>query len=242
MESIDSAFMCSNTVNEPSSFPPVDENTRRVLQVSSCMMRLPPEIRSEIYEYAFSGNRVEVTSSNGCYCSSTTRGPHFTEHRWLLRIASGQVRQDAQLAFIRNALWQLHCSAAVDCFVEKMLIIGGLPQVRHIRINVFETSKEPWELPVAHFPGLQDITFGPWQNGWTIDVPATEGSDQLTDYRLMEKLDHILREKVGYGTIRDAVQRREDRGFKMYFVFPIKYLLPRKSLPHPRWQLKVSHI
>ena len=112
--------------------------------------------------------------------------------------------------------------------------------VRRVRINVFETPSPP--TPELHlFAGMREVTFSPWQKSWTIDVPAKEGSGELTDERVLARLMTSLKGKQEYAVVMDVVERRErweKREWRVGFVFAVRYLLPGKVLPY-RWQLKV---
>ena len=222
-------------------FPvPLDSRDPRLPKVSSRLLQLPPEIRYRIYELAFSGNRVVVTAKNGCYCSSETTGPYRADHRWLLTDVSGRVHRVAQNTFIKLALWELHCMKAFNLFLKQLRALNSLSSVRHIRINVFETSREHWELPLNQLPSLRTLTFAPWQKGWTIDIPEQEDSDALSDTSIMGKVHDVLRYKDGYAPVRDLISSH--RCFKVFFIFPIRFWLPGK-LPaesRPRcWQLQI---
>jgi hypothetical protein len=221
----------------PCSYPIVDKD-RRLQAVTDNLLKLPAEIRSKIYDLAFDGNRVAVSASNGCYCASDATGPYQEDHRWLLKTVKDRVQQDAQSAFIRRAVWELHCEAAFKFFIAKMAALKALSEVRHIRVSVFETSREYWYLPLHKLPQLKSVTFAPWQKGWTIDVAAKDGSDQLTDASIMQKVKDVMCYKDGYEPVRDLIHSQ--RQYTIHFVFPIRYLLPGKVLPY-RWQLRVSH-
>ena len=227
-----------HTLNARPYFFPFDNRDRdaRLSKISSQLLQLPPEIRNKIYGLAFSGNRVAVTASNGCYCASPTTGPYRADHKWLLTELPGRVRQDAQRAFINLAMWELHCIAAFNVFLRRMRILNALHCVRHIRTNVFETSREHWELPLHELPSLRTITFAPWQKGWTIHIPERDGSEQLSDFNIMEKVYDVLGYKDGYEPVRSLITG--PRNFKVFFVFPIRYLLPSEARLK-RWQLKV---
>ena len=227
-----------HTLNARSYFFPFDSRDRdpRLPKISSQLLQLPPEIRHRIYELAFDGNRVAITSRNGCYCASETTGPYRADHKWLLTELTGRVRQDAQRAFVKLALWELHCVSAFTLFLTQMERLGALSCVRHIRINVFETSRERWELPLDQLPFLRSITFAPWQKGWTIDIPEQDGSEKLSDSSIMDKVYHVLGYKDGYEPVRSLIVR--PRNFKVFFVFPIRYLLSGEGRLK-RWQLKI---
>ncbi len=227
-----------HTLNARPYYFPFDSRDRdpRLPIISSRLLQLPPEIRNRIYVLSFSGSRVAVTAGNGCYCASDTTGPYRADHKWLLTGLSGRVRQDAQCAFIRVAMWELHCIAAFSLFLRRLRILGALSYVRHIRINVFETSREHWELPLDELPSLRTITFAPWQKGWTIDIAEKEGSAELSDSNVMEKVYDVLGYKDGYEPVRSLITGPRD--FKVFFVFPIRYLLPGEARLK-RWQLKV---
>ncbi len=225
-----------HTLNARAYYFPSDRD-KRLEAVSANLLNLPAEIRARIYDLAFNGNRVAVSSGSGCYCASDGTGPYREDHRWLLTNATGRVRQDAQYAFIKRAIWELHCEGAFKLFLARMNALGALSEVRHIRVSVFETSREYWQLPLEKLPHLRSVTFAPWQKGWTIDVPAKDGSDQLTDASIIEKVRDLMAYKDGYEPVRDLIASQ--RSYIIYFVFPIRYLLPGKVLPY-RWQLKVS--
>ena len=230
----------SPTLNARPSYVPADKPDPRLEKISTRILDLPLEVRSYIYQIGFSNNRVAVTSQGGCFCVTSTTGPNREEHQWLLKTVMGKVRQDAQLAFVREAFWELHCPAAFDLFVHRMQALRTITEVRHIRLNVFDTSRESWHAPLHIFGGLRSVTFSPWQKGWTIDVPARDGMEQMTDAAVMERVREALMRKDGYGFVRELMQKnRHDRGgWKLYFLFPIRYLLPEKS--KGKWQLRVS--
>lgn len=227
-----------HTLHARPYFFPFDDRDRdpRLSKISSQLLQLPLEIRNKIYEFAFSGNRVAVTANNGCYCASDTTGPYRADHKWLLTELSGPVRQDTQRAFIKLAMWELHCIAAFNVFLRRMRILNTLSCVTHVRINVFETSREHWELPLDELSSLRTITFAPWQKGWTIDIPEKEGSQELSDLSVMEKVCDVLSYKDGYKPVRSIITGQ--RNFKVFFVFPIRYLLPGEARLK-RWQLRV---
>ena len=224
-----------HTLNARAYYFPSDQD-KRLKDVSEHLLELPAEIRARIYDLAFDSNRVAVSASTGCYCASDGTGPYREDHRWLLTDTTGRLRQDAQLAFIKRAIWEVHCSAAFEPFLVRMGKLGGLSQIRHLRVSVFEeTSGKHWSLPLDQLSNLKSLTFAPWQKGWTIDVAAKDGSDQLTDAAVMVKVKELMKYKHGYGPVTDLIETR--RGYYIHFVFPIRYLLPGKVLPY-RWQLK----
>ncbi|RMZ74826.1 hypothetical protein DV737_g5705, partial [Chaetothyriales sp. CBS 132003] len=149
--------------------------------------------------------------------------------------AWGRVRQEAQDAFIMQAIWEIHCEGAFKLFLTRLGRLGSLSSVRHIRLNVFEISLERWHLPLEQLPNLKTVTFAPWQKGWTIDIPAKDGSEKLSDASVMENVRHVMLHKVGYEQVRDLIATQ--REYSIHFVFPIRYLLPDKVHPY-RWQLK----
>lgn len=234
-ESADADSAHYYTLNARPYYFPTDRPDARLSRITPKLLELPPEIRSTIFEYAFTGNRVVVTAKVGCYCASDGTGPYRADHKWLLNYTSGHVKQDAQRAFIRLACWELHCDDAFTLFVHKMMTLRCLESVRHIRINVFETTRQ-WHLPIEHFPELRSITFSPWQKGWTIDIPAQEDAADLSDVSIVRRLRQILAEKDGYQPVARLLT--STRNFTLYFVFPIRYLLPDERLPW-RWQLRV---
>jgi hypothetical protein len=220
---------------------PLDPSDRdpRLQAISSTLLQLPPEIRYKIYGLAFKGNRVAVTAETGCHCASDTTGPYREDHRWLLAEAPERVRRDAKQAFTKIAMWELHCMNALDLFLGKLQALNALSYVRHIRVSVFETSREAWELPLDKLPCLKSITFSPWQKGWTIDIPEREDSPALSDASIMEEVHRVLGYKDGYEPVRNLINGKRD--FKVYFVFPIRYLLCDDSRGGSRlkkWQLK----
>jgi hypothetical protein len=228
-----------HTLNARPFFFPLDSRDPELANITSQLLQLPPEIRFRIYELAFGGNRVAVTARQGCYCASDTTGSYRADHTWLLTEVSGRVRQDAQYAFIKLAMWELHCMTAFDLFLKRMRLLNALQYVRHIRVNVFETSREHWELPLDQLPCLRTVTFSPWQKGWTVDIPEREGSEALSDSSVMTKVHEVLGYKDGYQPVKDLIS--SDRSFRVFFVFPIRYLLPGISGLR-RWQLKASRL
>lgn len=140
---------------------------------------LPPEIRAHIWDLAFGGNRVAVTARSGCFCAGEQRGPWRAEHRWLLGLGQGKAagegegeeeglvatRRDAVRAFVERALWEVHCPKAWEEWVGTMRRAGVLGCVRDVRVNVFETSRECWEVDTGVLTGLRSLTFTPWQKG-----------------------------------------------------------------------------
>lgn len=218
--------------------------------ITSQLLTLPFEIRVRIYSHAFHGNRVAVTSTRGCYCATTQKGPYRDEHHWLFRLpAVSELKREAQWAFVREALWEIHCEKAFDTFVVHLSDLshasdrGVLTQVRHLRINVFETSLDSWTVDTEIFgPALKSVIFGPWQKGWTIDITdAVENPDALSDQNLMVRVNHIIDTKPGYEFLRRARDRaRAQRGgWKPFFLFPIRYHVKNKD-GKKRWQLRVS--
>ena len=209
--------------------------------IASDLSTLPSELRTQIYTYLFSTLRIAVTSSTGCYCATSTTGRYHAPEKWLLSVSTASsIRIDAQRALTALALWEIHCPAAFDSFVARMRLLNVLHLVRRVRINVFETPSPP--TPELHVcTGLREVTFSPWQKSWTIDVPAKEGSGELTDERVLARLMTNLKGKKEYAVVMDVVDRRErwkDREWTVGFVFAVRYLLPGKVLPY-RWQLKV---
>lgn len=206
---------------------------------------LPPEIRAHIYALAFGGNRVAVTCSAGCYCAGTHTGPYRAEHRWLLQgLPGGSAgRMDAQRGFVEQALWEVHCPRAWGEWVGKLREVGVLDAVRDVRVNVFETSLECWELDTRVLVGLRSVTFCPWQMGWTCDVPALEGSVELSDERVMPLVRKKLETMAGYGWVWEMVNlgREKRGGWKVYFLLPVRYLY-EVARDRKRWQLKVSFL
>ena len=225
-----------HTLNARAYYFP-SEKDKRLGAVSANLLKLPAEIRARIYDLAFNGSRVAVTSNSGCFCASDGSGPYREDHRWLLTNVAGQLRQEAQRAFIRRAMWELHCEGAFKLFIAKMSALGALLEVRHIRVNVFETSREYWRLPLEKLTNIRTVTFAPWQKGWTIDMPVREGSDHLSDSSIMEKIRSVMVCKDGYEPVRDLIASQ--RQYSIHFVFPIRYLQPGKVLPY-RWKLEVN--
>jgi hypothetical protein len=211
----------------------------RLADITIQLLTLPAEIRSHIYALAFGGNRVAVTCKAGCFCASSHTGRYRAEHRWLLNLTTGAVRQDAQRGFVSQALWEIHCPSAWKLFVESMQSIGALDSVRHVRANVFETSNDPCVVDTAVFASLRSVTFCPWQKGWTCDIPEPEGSSELSNEKVMPKVREILATKAGYQWVWDMVKvgRKERGGWKIYFLLPIRYLI---SADRKRWQMRVS--
>ena len=224
-----------HTLNARAYYFP-SEKDKRLGAVTANLLKLPSEIRDRVYDLAFNGNRVAVSSSTGCYCASDGTGPYREDHKWLLTGLTGRMRQDAQDAFIKRAIWELHCEAAFKLFLTKMTSLGALSEIRQIRVSVFETSRKYWRLPLDKLPNLKSVTFAPWQKGWTIDIPAKDGSDQLNDASIMEKVRNLMVYKDGYEPVRDLIASA--RQYSIHFIFSIRYLLPGKVLPY-RWQLKV---
>ena len=227
-----------HTLDARAYFFPVDRHDRdiRLSEISSKLLDLPLEIRNRIYELAFRENRVAVTTKNGCYCASETTGPYGADHKWLLTNLSGRVRIDAQRAFTRLAMWELHCLTSLNLFLRQMRALHSLSEVRHVRVNVFETSRDHWQLPLERLPCLRTITFAPWQKGWTIDVPEQAGSEKLSDSSIMEKVREVLVYKDGYAPVRSLIN--QTRSFKVFFVFPIRFLAAGEARLK-RWQLKI---
>ena len=208
------------------------------------LLTLPSEIRARIYHFAFRGNRVAVTSKTGCYCATTTKGPYSDDHHWMLSLpGGGKLRQEVQKAFAREAFWEIHCENAFGEFTRTLRALspGYLGQVRHLKINIFDTSVDSWNVDLSVFaPGLKDVTFGLWQVGWTIDVPAKEGEPGMSDGAITQKVTHVVDTKAGYGYLRDCLRmgRASRGGWKCYFLFPIRYQVD--NFGKVRWQLKVS--
>ncbi|KAI9877282.1 MAG: hypothetical protein M1823_007127, partial [Watsoniomyces obsoletus] len=98
--------------------------------------------------------------------------------------------------------------------------LNTLSYVRHIRVSVFETSREAWELPLDKFPGLKSITFAPWQKGWTIDIPEREDSPALSDASIMEEVHRVLAYKDGYEPVRNLINGKRD--FKVLKKWQLK--------------------
>ncbi|RMD40558.1 hypothetical protein DV735_g4578, partial [Chaetothyriales sp. CBS 134920] len=234
-----------HTLNARAYYFPT-ERDKRLSSVSQNLLKLPPEIRNRIYDLIFNGNRVAVSSKVGCYCASDATGPYNADHKWLLaETPRGRVRQEAQEAFIQRAIWEIHCESAFQLFVARLQQLGSVHAVRHIRLNVFETSREYWAMPpLAQLSNLQTVTFAPWQKGWTIDIPASEGdgSGLLSDARVMQRVRELMLHKSGYEPVRDLIDANNDnptRPYAIHFVFPVRYLLPSSQrYSRPRWQLK----
>lgn len=227
-----------HTLNARPYFFPTETRDKRLLDVVSHLSDLPAEIRWRIFDHAFHGNRVAVTAKAGCYCFSDTTGPYRADHQWLLQSTlPRQVRREAQWAFIQGAMWELHCQQALKSFVDRMLALRSLDQVRHVRLNVFEVDLR-WELNLETFSKLRTATFSPWQKGWTIDIPEQANSELLSDANVMVKVWHVLESKDGYDPVLRAF--RQPRSYNMYFVFPIRFHLPEKTQSgSPRWQLRI---
>ena len=88
------------------------------------------------------------------------------------------------------------------------------------------------------------MTFSPWQKSWTIDIPARQGSGELTDEKVLGRLMTSLKGKKEYAVVIDMVERNqgwEKREWRIGFVFAVRYLMPGKVLPY-RWQLKVRFV
>jgi hypothetical protein len=230
-----------HTLNARPYFFPVEAKDQRLAAINDHLLDLPPEVRFRIYELAFTENRVVVTSSQGCYCASETTGPYRSDHRYLVKDTTGPLRQDAQHAFTSLALWEIHCESAFNQFVDRMQYLNALASVRHIRINVFETSLVYWHLPFDKFPHLTTVTFSPWQKGWTIDIPAPESSPELSDSAVLERLLYMLRHKAGYEPVLDLIPSPASRSFKVLFVFPIRFKAASENplISARRWQLRI---
>lgn len=215
------------------------ERDPRLADITARLLTLPGEIRSHIYALTFGGNRVAVTCRTGCYCASAQTGGYRAEHRWLLSLTKGAVRQDAQRGFVSQTLWEIHCPSAWKAFVESMSSVGAMDWVRHVRANVFETSHEPCVVDTAVFGGLRSVMFCPWQKGWTCDIAEVEGSIELSDERMIPRVREVLAKKAGYQWVCDMLSlgRQHRGGWKIYFLFPVRYLI---SADRKRWQLRVS--
>ncbi|KAH0838960.1 hypothetical protein FOPE_05570 [Fonsecaea pedrosoi] len=230
-----------HTLNSRPYFFPLETRDERLADVISQLVKLPAEIRWEVFAHAFKGNRVAVTAKSGCYCFSDATGPYRADHQWLLRSAPpGQVRREAQHVFIQMAMWELHCQQALHSFVNRMNALHSLSHVRHVRLNVFELEAT-WELNLDKFPNLQTATFAPNPKGWTITIPEQAGSDQLSDANVMLHVWQVLESRDGYGPVMEAFnQKTRRRAYSMFFVFPIRFHLPETSRDgSPRWQLSV---
>lgn len=232
-----------HTLNARPYFFPVEPSDSRLGGITAHLASLPPEIRWTIFAHAFAGNRVAVTAQAGCYCASDGTGPYRADHRWLLKEAPrGLVRREAQRVFVHTAQWELHCAKAADAFVAKMLALRCLDAVRHVRVNVFDEGPSYWDMRLERLPHLRSVTVAPWQKGWTIDVPALEGADELSDANVLRQLHRVvLDSKDGYAPIKEAWKRRLDRSYNLFFVFPIRFHLPGAGDGPNRWQLKVRN-
>ncbi|KAL6245714.1 hypothetical protein RBB50_007713 [Rhinocladiella similis] len=227
-----------HTLNARPYLPPIEGRDDRLAMVVSHLPELPAEIRWRIFENAFCSNRVFVTSRSGCYCSSESRGPYRADHQWLLNAdMPAQVRDEARRAFVQLAIWEVHCQKALDVFMGRMTDLRLLEEIRHVRLNVFET-KSQWELDLTQFPKLLAVTFSPWQKDWTINIHAQADSELLSDKNVMNNLWTVLTTKAAYGPIIETFKRQ--RTYAMHFVFPIRYHLPHKTRSgSPLWQLDV---
>lgn len=246
----DASYYAYTLTHRPASPSTLESERARDPRLPAISARLatalPPEIRAYIYELAFGGNRVAVTASSGCYCAGQQRGPWRAEHRWLLALGEvkgeGMVetRRDAVRGFTERALWEVHCPGAWEEWVGVMRRAGVLGSVRDIGVNVFELSRECWEVQTGLLEGLRSVTFCPWQKGWTLDVAALEGSEELSDQNMMPLVRNILETKAGYGWMWEMVKmgREERGGWKLYFLLPVRYL-HEVSRERKRWQLKV---
>jgi hypothetical protein len=232
----------SHTLTHREYYPPAPyKPDPRLTDISANLLSLPTELRAYIYHLAFHGNRVAVTSRVGCYCASTHTGRYRDDHHWLLNLPAGSaVRNDAQRGFVAETLWEVHCPAAFDVFVRVMRRARALDSVRHLLVNVFDTSTESWVVQTERFSQLRSVTFAPWQKGWTIDVPALLGTEEMSDRKVMEKVRAVVDTKHGYGFVRDCLQKgRHGRGgWTCHFLFPIRYL-SRFSAAKRSWALKV---
>jgi hypothetical protein len=224
----------------PYFFPSYEDPDKRLSEVVARLPELPAEIRHKIFEHAFIGNRVAVTSRHGCYCASETTGPYRADHRWLLKHApSGLVKREAQCVFIQTAMWELHCQSAMDALSTRMKLPNGMQHIRHIRLNVFELEAGP-KIDLSRFSKLNSVTLCPWQKGWTIDVPEQAHSEALSDDNVMSRVWHKLESMPGYVPVLETFQDTTNRKYKMYFVFPIRFHLPVHAHDRlPRWQLRV---
>ncbi|RMZ76662.1 hypothetical protein DV738_g4780, partial [Chaetothyriales sp. CBS 135597] len=241
----------SHTLNARAYYFPT-ERDKRLPDISKNLLDLPPEIRNRIYDLIFNGNRVAVSSRWGCYCASDATGPYNADHKWLLTNTRGRLRQEAQHAFIQRAMWEIHCESACKLFLARLEQLGSLGAVRHIRLNVFETSREYDLLPLPpldQLRNLQTVTFAPWQKGWTIDIRAAygDGSDKLSDASVMERVREVMLHKPGYKPVRDLIASsnssnttaRRPRDYTVHFVFPVRYLLPSEADDRrPHWRLR----
>ncbi|KIW16495.1 hypothetical protein PV08_06550 [Exophiala spinifera] len=227
-----------HTLNSRPYLSPVDSRDDRLAMVVSHLPELPAELRWKIFEHAFWSNRVFVTSRSGCYCSSEVRGPYRADHLWLLSTDMPiQVRCEAQRAFVQLAIWEVHCQKALGVFVSRMAALRLLEEIRHVRLNVFETEPQ-WMPDLTHFPNLLNVTFSPWQKCWTINIPAQADSEMLSDKNVMDHLWAMLTTKSAYAPVIDTFKK--PRTYTMHFVFPIRYHLPRKAgSASPFWQLDI---
>ncbi|KIW94020.1 uncharacterized protein Z519_05336 [Cladophialophora bantiana CBS 173.52] len=118
-----------------------------------------------------------------------------------------------------------------------MKALHSLDEVRHVRLNVSELEST-WALNLDKFPNLRTATFSPNPGTWTINIPQQAGSDQLLDANVMLKVWHVLESRDGR-PVREAFQKKT-RGYRIHFVFPIRFHLMEKSQNgSPRWQLSV---
>ncbi|KAJ9610344.1 hypothetical protein H2200_005121 [Cladophialophora chaetospira] len=233
-----------HTLNARPYFFPTETRDKRLQDIVSRLTELPPELRLKIFESAFRGNRVAVTAEWGCYCASKSTGPYRADHQWLLKSPPSQIKGEATRLFVQTAMWEIHCKQAMKTFTARMTTLGYLAEVRHIRLNVYELDIT-WKLVLSMFPRLQSATFSPWQKGWTIVVPETAESEDLSDENVISKVWRALDTVEAYNPVRQAYGDKS-RPYKMYFVFPIRFHQPRDNAApqrfnsqQPRWQLCV---
>jgi hypothetical protein len=228
----------------PSSFEARDS---RLAAIIARLHTLPLEIRLRIFELAFQGNRVAVTTDAGCYCASSSTGPYRADHQWLLKLAPREVRSEALRAFIRVAIWEVHCDSAVKAFVQRMKRLGYLDAIRHVRLNVYEEGGDRHvDLTSASFPKLRTTTFAPWQKDWTITIAGPASREHLSDQEALNRLWQVLDARAEYQPMKRLFEDRTRR-WRMLFVFPVTcHVSPsgdKAGCPpdpkRPRWQLCV---
>lgn len=293
----DTSSAHSHTLTSRPYFFPSEVTTRSKQLESETLRllaKLPAELRWKVFGFAFAGNRVAVTSEAGCYCASSSTGPYRGDHRWLLMLQQRRslasadrgssnngdddddndqrarvrgVLSEARRAFVRTAMWEVHCARAMHTFVARMAKLRYLDQVRHVRVNVFEDVPDggvDGDDVRSIFPNLRSVTFAPSQKGWTIVVPERPRSDALSDANILLQIWNVLESIPAYATLRRMCRRPRsgDWGettttttrtrYAIHFVFPIQFHLPRSAQgrddpgnesesesSQPRWQLCV---
>jgi len=219
--------------------------------LESSLLTLPFELRMKIYSYAFHGDRITVTADRDCLSvvvpTGSTNGPYQPHHNWLLNLKSPKLRRDARSAFVATAYWEFDCRRTLDTFIHKLIGLGELASVKHIQLSTFEHVDMDVPSPttqttpslLGRFHNLRTVTFAPWQQAWSIDVPVREGSEQLSDANVLQKIHKTLLIKEGYEEVRSLLGAERD--FTLFLVFTIRWLAQGKVLPY-RWQIRVGFL